>query len=218
MYAREIPKAVIGRLPRYYRHLEELIDEGTERISSYGLSLMMNSTSSQVRQDLNMFGGFGQQGYGYHVRTLHKEIGKILRLDRKHNMIVIGAGNLGQSLMNYADFEKNGFVMKGMFDVNPRLIGLTIRGIEIQPIDELERFIAEHDIQIAALTIPRKRAEEIAKRLVSAGIQGIWNFAHIDLTVPENVIVENVHLSDSLMKMSFQMEHQNKTFINSKVS
>ncbi len=218
MCEKEIPKAVIDRLPRYYRYLEELTHEGVERVSSYGLSVMMSSTSSQVRQDLNMFGGFGQQGYGYHVRTLYMEIRKILRLDRKHNIIVVGAGNLGQSLASYANFEKNGFIMKGMFDDNPQLIGLTIRGIEIKSIDQLECFISEHDIEIAALTIPKKRAEKIAERLVAAGIKGIWNFAHMDLTVPENVIVENVHLSDSLMKLSFQMEHRKRLLINSKVS
>ncbi len=207
IYEREIPKVVIARLPKYYCHLGELLDVGVERVSSYELSLLMNSTSSQVRQDFNLFGGFGQQGYGYNVRTLRKEIGTILGVDRKHNLIVIGAGNLGQALVNYANFQKNGFVMKGMFDVNPRIIGLTIRGIEIQPIDDLEVFIRNHDIQIAALTVPKKQASEIAERLVAAGIKAIWNFAHVDLDVPDHVVVENVHLSDSLMQMSFRMQH-----------
>lgn len=202
---KEISKAVVTRLPRYYRYLGELIEEGVERISSNELSARMKVTASQIRQDLNNFGGFGQQGYGYNVRYLYTEIGKILGIDRQHNLIIIGAGNLGQAIANYANFERRGFIIKGMFDVNPRLIGLVVRGIEIRGVEELEKFIVENEVQIAALTIPKTKAPEIADRLVKAGVKAIWNFAHIDLVVPEDVVVENVHLSESLMRLSYRV-------------
>ncbi len=181
------------------------MENGVERISSGELSRMMNVTASQIRQDLNNFGGFGQQGYGYNVKYLYNEVAKILGLDRQHNVIIIGAGNLGQALANYANFERTGFVIKGMFDVNPRLIGLVVRGIEIRGVEELEKFVEENDVEIAALTIPKSKAPEIADRLVNAGIKAIWNFAHIDLKVPDDVVVENVHLSESLMRLSYRM-------------
>ena len=164
MEDREISRAVIGRLPRYYRYLGELLDEGVERISSSDLSKKMRVTASQIRQDLNNFGGFGQQGYGYNVKYLYTEIGKILGLDRTHNIIIIGAGNLGQALANYVGFEKSGFILKGLFDVNPRLEGVTIRGIPIRRMDELKAFIRHNDIEIAVLTIPKSKAEEVAFR------------------------------------------------------
>ncbi|WP_352398525.1 redox-sensing transcriptional repressor Rex [[Clostridium] aminophilum] len=200
-----ISKAVITRLPRYYRYLGELIEEGVERISSNDLSVRMKVTASQIRQDLNNFGGFGQQGYGYNVKYLYSEIAKILGIDRQHNLIIIGAGNLGQAIANYANFEKRGFVLKGMFDVNPRLVGLVVRGVEIRGIDDLETFIHENNVQIAALTIPKSKAAEIAQRLVNSGIKAIWNFAHVDLQVPDDVVVENVHLSESLMRLSYRV-------------
>lgn len=205
MEGKEISKAVIARLPRYYRYLGELLEEGVERISSNDLSLRMHVTASQIRQDLNNFGGFGQQGYGYNVKFLYTEIAKILGIDRQNNMIIVGAGNLGQAIANYANFEKRGFVVKGMFDINPRLIGLVVRGIEIQGVENLEQFIREHDVQIAALTIPKTKAAEIADRLVNAGVKAIWNFAHVDLNLPEDVVVENVHLSESLMRLSYRV-------------
>ena len=192
MTERQISQAVIRRLPRYYRYLGELLENGVERISSNDLSKKMKVTASQIRQDLNNFGGFGQQGYGYNVKYLYTEIAKILGIDRQHNLIIIGAGNLGQAIANYANFERRGFIIKGMFDVNPRLIGLVVRGIEIRGVEELEKFIVENDVQIAALTIPKTKAPEIADRLVKAGIKAIWNFAHTDLQVPDDVVVENV--------------------------
>lgn len=202
---RQISKAVISRLPRYYRYLGDLMEEGIERISSNELSARMKVTASQIRQDLNNFGGFGQQGYGYNVRYLYNEIARIIGIDRQHNIIVIGAGNLGQAIANYANFEKRGFMIKGMFDINPRLIGLVVRGVEIRGIEDLEKFIIENEVQIAALTIPKSKAPEIAERLVNAGIKAIWNFAHTDLNVPDDVVVENVHLSDSLMRLSYRV-------------
>ena len=202
---RKISKAVISRLPRYYRYLGDLMEEGVERISSNELSARMKVTASQIRQDLNNFGGFGQQGYGYNVRYLYTEIARIIGIDRQHNIIIIGAGNLGQAIANYANFEKRGFIIKGMFDINPRLIGLVVRGVEIRGIDDLEQFIIDNEVQIAALTIPKSKAPEIADRLVKAGIKAIWNFAHMDLNVPEDVVVENVHLSESLMQLSYRL-------------
>ena len=150
-------------------------------------------------------GGFGQQGYGYNVKYLYTEIARILGIDRQHNLIIIGAGNLGQAIANYTNFEKRGFMIKGMFDINPRLIGLVVRGVEIRSIDNLEQFIVDNEVQIAALTIPKSKAPEIADRLVRAGIKAIWNFAHTDLNVPDDVVVENVHLSESLMRLSYRV-------------
>ena len=205
---RKISRAVISRLPRYYRFLGDLLDAGVERISSNDLSKKMHVTASQIRQDLNNFGGFGQQGYGYNVKYLHSEIGKILGLNKTHNFIIIGAGNLGQALANYASFEKSGFVLKSLFDVNPRLDGISIRGIRVRMMDELIGFLKENDIEIAALTIPKSKAVEVADILVKNGIKAIWNFAHTDLTLPKDVIVENVHLSDSLMQLSYNISQK----------
>lgn len=207
---RKISCAVISRLPRYYRYLGDLLEAGVERISSNDLSKKMQVTASQIRQDLNNFGGFGQQGYGYNVKYLYTEIGKILGLDKDHNFIIIGAGNLGQALANYASFERNGFILKSLFDVNPRLEGVTIRGIPVRMLDELEGYLQENDIEIAALTLPKSKAEEVADVLVANGIKAIWNFAHTDLTLPKDVIVESVHLADSLMKLSYNISQHNE--------
>lgn len=205
MEEKEISQAVISRLPRYFRYLGELKDEGVERISSQELSELMKVTASQIRQDFNNFGGFGQQGYGYNVEYLYREIGKILGLDEKHNFIIIGAGNLGQALGNYLNFERRGFIFRGMFDKNPALVGKDVRGVKVMPMEEMECFVKENDIDIAVLTIPKSGAEEVAERLVANGIRAIWNFAHVDLNVPEGIQVENVHLSDSLMKLSYNI-------------
>ena len=204
---REISQAVIQRLPRYYRYLGDLLENEVERISSSDLSKRMNVTASQIRQDLNNFGGFGQQGYGYNVKYLHTEIGKILGLDEKHNFVIIGAGNLGQALANYASFETSGFVLKGIFDVNPRLEGVTIRGVQIRMMDELKDFIRDNNVEIAVLTIPKAKASDVADMLADTSIKGIWNFAHTDLKLPKSIIVENVHLSDSLMRLSYKIGH-----------
>lgn len=211
MQEKEISQAVIRRMPRYYRYLGELLEDGVERISSNDLSKTMNVTASQIRQDLNNFGGFGQQGYGYNVKFLYEEIGKILGLNQKHNIIVIGAGNLGQALANYVKFEKLGFVITALFDVNPALEGVTVRGIKIHMLDELEDYCKDHVVDIAALTMPKEKADAIANRLVDLGIQAIWNFAHVDLDlIDKDVVVENVHLSDSLMQLSYNIVKNNK--------
>ena len=199
----KISSAVIRRLPRYYRYLGELLKQNTSRISSGALAEKMGVTASQIRQDFNNFGGFGQQGYGYNVSYLYGEISKILGLTNKHHLIIIGAGNLGQAIANYMNFEKRGFIFKGVFDDNPELYGLKIRNLEIRPMEEMSSFIKENDIEIAVLTIPKASAVTVAEQLVECRIKAIWNFAHVDLVVPESVQVENVHLSDSLMKLSY---------------
>lgn len=207
--SKKISAAVIRRLPRYYRYLGELIESGVQRISSKDLSAKMKVTASQIRQDLNNFGGFGQQGYGYNVKYLYDEIGKILGIDRKHNMIIIGAGNLGRAIVNYADFEKRGFVVCGVFDSNKALEGQVIRdNISIMMMDNLENFIQENNIEIVALTIPKEAARQIGKRVADAGIKAIWNFAHTDLNLTDDVIVENVHLSESLMRLSYTIANK----------
>ena len=207
----EVSKAVIQRLPRYYRNICELKAEGEQRISSKALAERMGLTASQIRQDFNCFGGFGQQGYGYNVKYLYEEIGKILGLNERHNIIVMGAGNLGQALTNYVKFEKLGFVIIGLFDVNPALDGVTVRGIKIRMLDELESFCEENQVDIAALTMPKEKADAIANRLVGLGIRAIWNFAHVDLElIDKNVVVENVHLSDSLMQLSYNIVRNKK--------
>lgn len=202
---KEISQAVIGRLPRYFRYLGEICDAGVERISSQDLSRIMKVTASQIRQDFNNFGGFGQQGYGYNVEYLHNEIGKILGLDQIHHLIIIGAGNLGQALANYVNFERRGFLILGIFDQNPELIGKMIRNIPVQPMKNMKQFVKENDIDIAVLTIPKDGAALVAEELVSYGIKAFWNFAHVDLNVPPEIQVENVHLSDSLMKLSYNI-------------
>ena len=202
---KESSQAVIGRLPRYFRYLGELKDDGIERISSQELSAIMKVTASQIRQDFNNFGGFGQQGYGYKVEYLYEEIGKILGLHKTHNLIIIGAGNLGQALANYMNFERRGFLFRGIFDNNPALFGKKIRDLEVQPMEELETFVKENEIDIAVLTIPKDNALEVAERLARQDIKGIWNFAHIDLNLSKEIQVENVHLSDSLMKLTYNI-------------
>ena len=205
-----ISKAVIKRLPRYYRYLGELLEDGVERISSGELSERMKVTASQIRQDLNNFGGFGQQGYGYNVEFLYNEMGKILGLDKTNNVIILGAGNLGQALANNQEFEENSFKIIGLFDVNPRLVGMTVRGVEVYDIDMLEDFLSKHEVRIAALTLSRSKAPKIARELVELGVKAFWNFAPVDLNLPEDVIVENVHLSESIMTLSYRIHSINE--------
>jgi redox-sensing transcriptional repressor len=205
---KNISQAVVSRLPRYYRYLGDLKDSGIERISSQDLSKLMKVTASQIRQDFNNFGGFGQQGYGYNVEYLYNEIAKILGLNERHNLIIIGAGNLGRALANYMNFERRGFIVKGIFDQNEALYGTKIRGISVQPMENIEGFVRENNIDIAVLTIPKDGAVKTAEVLVGCNIKAIWNFAHVDLNVPKGVVVENVHLSDSLMKLSYGIVNQ----------
>lgn len=211
MARKEISQAVISRLPRYFRYLGELKDKGITRISSQELSDIMKVTASQIRQDFNNFGGFGQQGYGYNVEYLYDEIGKILGLGKEHTLIIIGAGHLGQALSGYNNFFNRGFIFKGAFDLNPDLHGKKIRDIEIRPVEEIEKFVRDNKIEIAVLTIPKDQAVPMADKLVRCGIKAIWNFAHVDLELPDYVQVENVHLSDSLMKLSYSIERYEKS-------
>ena len=214
MEAKQISKAVIKRLPRYYRYLGELLEDNVERISSNDLSKKMRVTASQIRQDLNNFGGFGQQGYGYNVKYLYTEIGKILGLDTVHPMIIVGAGNLGQALANYVEFEKRGFKLVGIFDVNPVLEGIAVRGIEIQMISDLPFFLKENNVEIAILTLPKNKAIDMADILIENEIKAIWNFAHVDLDTPDGVIVENVHLSESLMTLSYNLSQYRQQHVD----
>ena len=208
---KQISQAVISRLPRYFRYLGDLKEQGIERISSQELSRLMKVTASQIRQAFNNFGGFGQQGYGYNVSYLYGEISKILGLTEEHHLIIIGAGNLGQAIANYMNFEKRCFIFKGIFDANPELYGKMIREMEVQPMENMEAFIKENDIDIAVLTIPKTGAVKVAEELVKNNIKAIWNFAHVDLNVPKDIQVENVHLSESLMKLSYKLSKEQES-------
>ena len=205
MKKENISDAVIRRLPRYYRQLTDLCARGVVRISSHSLGQEMNITASQIRQDFSCFGEFGQQGYGYNVEYLYNEIKKILGLDRLYNMIVVGGGNIGQALVNYTNFEKRGFVIKAVFDVNPRLVGMTIRGVEVYDVDQMEEYVRTHPVDVAILTLPRSQAVKVANSLAKWGVKGMWNFSHVDLQVPDDVLVENVHLTDSLMTLLYKI-------------
>lgn len=205
MKGKPISSAVTKRLPRYFRYLSELKEQGTERISSKELSERMQVTASQIRQDLNNFGGFGQQGYGYNVEHLYSEIGKILGLNRVRKVIIIGAGHIGQALANFQDFKKRGFQICGIFDVKQELVGQMIAGIPVMSMDSVEAFIQEQNIQIAILTLPKEYAYETAVKLMQYGVTGFWNFALVDLKLPGNVVVENVHLEESLMTLAYNL-------------
>ena len=205
MQSKSISIAVIKRLPRYYRYLGELLAHDVVRISSKELSEKMGVTASQIRQDLNNFGGFGQQGYGYQVEYLYTEIGKLLGLDQKNNLIILGAGNLGMALTNYSSgLQSRGFEVIGIFDVNPEVIGTKVRGITVLPADALEQFIKEHQVDIAVLTVPKAVAPALASNVVKWGVKAIWNFAPTDLHLPADVVQENVHLTESLMRLSYK--------------
>ncbi|MGI6574274.1 MAG: redox-sensing transcriptional repressor Rex [bacterium] len=201
-----VPMVVIKRLPKYYRYLTDLVEKKVERISSQKLARMMGISASQLRQDLNHFGEFGQQGYGYKVIDLHREIGRIIGLQYQYNMVLVGAGNLGQALANYPNFCRRGFCLKALFDINPKLIGLRINEVEIKDIDELKDYVQEHNISIGIITVPKEAAQNAADLLVSAGVSAIWNFAPVDLKVPDSVILENEHLVDSLMVLAFRLQ------------
>lgn len=206
--AQGISDLVINRLPRYHRFLRELMAEGVVRISSRELSERMGLTASQIRQDLNCFGGFGQQGYGYHIDQLYNEIGKILGIDKTNKAILIGAGNLGRAIASHMSFETKGFKLIGIFDKKEALKGQMIKGIPIRHIDDLDEFCRENLPLCAILCIPKSDAEELCDTLMSLGVKGFWNFSHCDLAVNHpDVVVENVHLGDSLMKLSYGVKN-----------
>lgn len=210
MAEKKISSAVVKRLPRYYRYLSELLEQGIDRISSGELSKQMKVTASQIRQDFNNFGGFGQQGYGYNVAYLKDEIGKILGLDRNYHVIILGAGNLGHALANYAGFEKRGFVVSGVFDIDEKKIGTKIGQVEVMDMKFLRDFMKDHPVDIVALTLPRSQAVSVAKDLVSLGVSAFWNFAAVDLNLPGDIAVENVHLAESLMRLSYNISNLSK--------
>jgi len=204
-----ISQQVIKRLPRYYSHLGYLLETGVVRVSSMELANQMNLTASQIRQDLNHFGCFGQQGYGYNVHVLRDEISKILGLGSSYNMIIIGAGNLGQALANYSSFKNMGFTIRAIFDIDPQICGRQINKCVVRHIDELESYTSGFDIDIAVLTLSSKDCQTIADRLAALNTKAIWNFASFDLRVPSNIAVEDVHLSDSLMMLSYAITRNN---------
>lgn len=203
-----IPRAVINRLSRYHFYLTELMEKGIEKISSRELSKMMGITASQLRQDLSYFGEFGQRGYGYKVDELNAEIEEIMGLQKKHFMVVVGAGNLGQALAQYYGFRKKGFFIKALFDVNPKVIGLQVGDIPVLDIDDLAQFVRNENITIGVVAVPKGAAQSVANSLVEAGVKGIWNFAPIELKVPEKIVVENVNLLGSLLILSFLMNDE----------
>lgn len=208
-----ISSPVIKRLPRYYRFLGELERKGVIRISSRELSEMMGFTASQIRQDLNCFGGFGQQGYGYNVKELHSVISKILGIDAENKAVLIGAGNLGKAIASHIDFNKRGFRLIGVFDSNPEKFGKSIAGLTVSGIDTIETFCKANNPVCAILCIPKKAAQEIAPKLIKLGIKGFWNFSHYDFAVnrDSSIVVENVHLTDSLMTLAYGLNNTDET-------
>ena len=208
MNDKKVPSVVIRRLPRYYRYLGELKKQGITRISSGALSRKMNVTASQIRQDFNYFGGFGQQGYGYNVEVLYKEIGDILGLNDGDTMIIVGAGNLGRALASHDTFEKRGFKLVGLFDSDEKIIGTEINGIKVQGADNLEKFVRSNRVDIAILTVPKAAVQPTAELLAAAGVKGLMNFAYTELDLPEDIAVSNVHLSDPLMYLSYRIKNK----------
>lgn len=202
---KNVSMAVIKRMPKYYRYLGELVKNDVDRISSKELGEKIGFTASQIRQDLNNFGDFGQQGYGYNVKELHNQIGTILGVGKEYNAVLIGAGNIGQAIANYSRFTDIGLGITAIFDANPKLVGMRIRDVEIKDIDELKEYLEENNIDMGILCVPRINAQKVCDILVNGGVKGIWNFAPIDLHVPETVKVENVHLSESLLTLVYQM-------------
>lgn len=200
---KNISMAVIKRLPKYHRYLQELMKNDVDRISSKELGEKIGFTASQIRQDLNCFGDFGQQGYGYNVRELYNQIVSILGLDQNYKTIMVGAGNIGQAIANYASFVRLGIELVGIFDVNPKIIGTKIRDIEIEAESNLREYLKSNSIDIGIICVPKINAQRVCDELVAGGIKGIWNFAPVDLIVPEDVNVENVHLSESLSTLIY---------------
>ena len=210
METKNISQAVIKRLPRYYRYLGELLEKGVDRISSSKLSELMSITASQIRQDLNNFGGFGQQGYGYNVEYLYEEIGKILELDKERIMVVFGAGNLGRAISNHTEFHKIGIKVAAIFDNNKDIIGSDVNGIKILDVKNAPEYMNNNKVDIVVITVPKESAVKAASLVVKCGVKAIWNFAPVDLNVPPGITVENVHLTDSLMILSYNMNNEYK--------
>lgn len=207
---KKVSSVVIRRLPRYYRYLGDLLAKGIKRISSKELSELMNVTASQIRQDFNCFGGFGQQGYGYNVEYLYNEISDILGIRKGRSMIIVGTGNLGMSIAGYSNFKKRGFNLIGLFDHNPDLFGKEVNGVKIEPVTELESFLHNHNVDIAVLTMPKESVQEVLP-IIKGNVKGIWNFSHKEIPQENGLSVENVHLSDSLMTLSCKIGRNEKS-------
>ena len=204
---KSVPSAVIKRLPRYHRYLGDLLRDGRLRISSAELSKIMHVTASQIRQDLNCFGGFGQQGYGYNISYLHSKISELLGVNQGFNAVIVGAGNLGRALAATRMFERRGVTRLALFDTNPEIIGTKIYGLPVYDVRELYEFCKVNNVDIGVLTVPKEAAIEIASTLANAGVNGIWNFANMELRAPnDSVIVENIHLGDSLMRLCYELK------------
>lgn len=210
MKTAKISNAVIKRLPRYRRYLIELRKKGVEKISSKEFSNLIGYTASQIRQDLNNFGGFGQQGYGYSVDSLYEEISAILGLDKEYRMVIIGAGNLGHAIAKYMQSNKQGFKVYGVFEINPNLIGKEFDGIKIMDYEDIVEFVEDEEINIGVICVGRDAAQEVADKLSFAGVKGIWNFAPTDIEVPKHVALEHVQLSDSLHSLAYHMNDIHK--------
>ena len=209
--AKKISMPVINRLPRYHRYLRELMSSGQSKTSSQKLSQMMGITASQVRQDFNNFGNFGQQGFGYDVESLYQQISALLGLTREYSVIVIGAGNIGRALVKYDNFAKRGYIFKAMFDTDAGIIGRNVNGITIYSIDELDSYLVANSTDIAVLALPKENALAAAEIAAKGGVSGIWNFSHVDLDLPDSVVVENVHLTDSLFTLTYKLYNNEKT-------
>ena len=208
MKKQRISDAVIRRLPRYYRYLDDLHSKGIVRISSNSLGVRMGITASQIRQDLSCFGEFGQQGYGYNIVELRAEIGHILGVDTQRRLVIVGAGHLGHALMRNFDFVQGGFVLDTAFDVSPVLIGTKVNSVLIRPLSEMEDYFAALHPAVAVLTVPKALAQETAEHLVALGVKGIWNFTNVELSVPDDVFVEDVHFADSLLTLSYRISEE----------
>jgi redox-sensing transcriptional repressor len=205
---KHVSMAVIKRLPKYHRYLKELMRNDVDRISSKELGEKIGFTASQIRQDLNNFGDFGQQGYGYNVKELYNQISLILGLDREYKAVIVGAGNIGQAIANYSRFSEMGLTVISIFDANPRLVGIRIRDIEIKDMEDLQGFLEENNVDVGIICVPRLNAQKVCDILVKGGIKGIWNFAPVDLHVPSDVKVENVHLSESFLTLVYLMKEE----------
>lgn len=202
----KISRAVIRRLPKYYRYLGEVYDSGVKRISSKELSKIMNITASQIRQDLNNFGSFGLQGYGYNIELLYDEIGRILGLDKSHKLVVIGCGHIGQAIMNYQSFSSRGFVFTAAFDNDPKIIGTKINEVDVLDVKDLEKYLLENEVDIVCLTLPKCDFKDIINTINNSSVTGVWNFTNMEIHFREGIQTENVHLMDSLMTLSYRID------------
>ncbi|MBK5244367.1 MAG: redox-sensing transcriptional repressor Rex [Eubacteriaceae bacterium] len=202
-FSKKVSMTVVKRLPKYYQYLSDLLLNDIEKISSRELASLMGLTASQIRQDLNSFGGYGQQGYGYNVAELREAIKEILGLDSEYNCMIIGAGNMGNAIANYERFRREGVILKGVFDVDPLRVGTVVGSVVVKHMDEIEDFVKNTEIDICILCVPREVGQQVATRITDLGIRGILNFSPLDLDVPDDVVVENVNITDSLFTLTY---------------